>query len=111
MLQMNLVLVGAPNVGKSTFMQHTLDLPYLPSSFSATKKMSLDDTIYLVRLIELDVDDIAISANNDLIFPRALPDGRYLPDRIHGALAVFDSSDLTTLTKYPHLFRKSYLPV
>lgn len=68
--------------------------------------MSLDDTIYLVRLVELDVDEVAVSANHDLIFPSTLPHGRYLPDRIHGALAIFDSSDLTTLTKYPQLFRE-----
>jgi hypothetical protein len=57
------------------------------SSRTTTKKMSLDGTVYLVRLLEMDTKDIIIGNDGHLGWPRA---GNESPFAVDGALVVHD---------------------
>ncbi|KAF7597050.1 hypothetical protein BBP40_010524 [Aspergillus hancockii] len=81
-----IAVVGQDQVGKTTFIQSALDMKQPPSSRTTTKKMSLDGTVYLVRLLEMDTKDITIGNDGPLEWPRT---GNESP-AVDGALVVHD---------------------
>ncbi|KAE8146146.1 ras guanyl-nucleotide exchange factor RasGEF [Aspergillus avenaceus] len=94
-----IAVVGQDQAGKSTFIQSALDMKQPLSSRSTTKKMSLDGTVYLVRLLEVDTKEVSLGDNGILEWPRL---GNETPV-IDGALVVYDVTkpvdfpELTTL--------------
>jgi hypothetical protein len=102
--QVNLAVLGARGVGKSTFIKCALDLKQFPTSRSLTKKMSLDGVIYLVRLVEIALNWIAIDDSGRLVWPRYF--GEQDMPGIDGVLALFDSTDPSSVTQFPRVFSK-----
>ncbi|OJD17818.1 hypothetical protein AJ78_02117 [Emergomyces pasteurianus Ep9510] len=100
--QVNLAIVGAQGVGKSTFVQRALDLKQPPISRSSMKKMSLDGTIYLVRLLEIASHKISFDENNRIVWPKFIGE-QELPI-IDGVLVLFDSYDPRTVAQFPRIF-------
>ncbi|KAE8352941.1 ras guanyl-nucleotide exchange factor RasGEF [Aspergillus coremiiformis] len=81
-----IAVVGQDQVGKTTFIQSALDMKHPLSSRATTKKMSLDGTVYIVRLLEMDTNEISIGNDGLLEWPRI---GNDSPP-IDGALVVHD---------------------
>src|SRR5436190_12803735 len=102
--QVNLAVLGARGVGKSTFIKCALDLKQSPTSRSSTKKMSLDGVIYLVRLVEIALYRITVDESGRVVWPRSLGE-QDMPD-IDGVLALFDSTDPSSVTQFPRVFSK-----
>lgn len=86
--QVNLVVLGAQGVGKSTFVQKALDLRQQPVSHYSSKKMSLDGVIYLVRLLEISMEEILISDRREVQWPQNVSD-RSMPS-VDGVLVLYD---------------------
>ncbi|EER29243.1 RasGEF domain containing protein [Coccidioides posadasii C735 delta SOWgp] len=99
--QVNMAVVGAQGVGKSTLVKYALDLKQTPIARSSVKKMSLDGTIYLVRLLEVGIHNIAVDEHGRITWPRLLGEQALPP--IDGVLALFDSADPRTLTQLSQL--------
>lgn len=93
-----IAVVGQDQVGKTTFIQSALDMKQPLSSRVTTKKMSLDGTVYLVRLLEMDMKEISIANDGLLEWPRI---GNESPS-IDGALVVHD---VTRSVGLPELMR------
>lgn len=100
--QVNFAVIGAEGVGKSTFVQFALDLQHPPISRSSVKKISLDGTIYLVRLLEIALHHVSFDENGCIVWPTTL--GEHVLPAIDGILCLFDPCDLTTVTNYSHVF-------
>ncbi|KMU85593.1 hypothetical protein CIHG_03634 [Coccidioides immitis H538.4] len=96
-----MAVVGAQGVGKSTLVKYALDLKQTPIARSSVKKMSLDGTIYLVRLLEVGIHNIAVDEHGRITWPRLLGEQAVPP--IDGVLALFDSADPRTLTQLSQL--------
>ncbi|KAI9820626.1 MAG: hypothetical protein M1827_004995 [Pycnora praestabilis] len=88
MREISIVVLGAPKVGKTTFIQHALYLRQPPSSMRTTKKMAMQGLVHVVNIIELDVDSIEIRAGQRIEWP-GFVDGKETP-RIDGVLALYD---------------------
>src|SRR5277367_2963085 len=87
--QVTLVVLGAQGVGKSTFIQNSFDLRSPSPSAFAVKKMSLDDVVYLVRLVEISLDDVVLSESKGTIkWPKSLK-GVDIPP-VDGVLVLYD---------------------
>ncbi|EEQ87745.2 uncharacterized protein BDCG_02865 [Blastomyces dermatitidis ER-3] len=100
--QVNLAIVGAQGVGKSTFVQRALDLKQPPISRSSVKKMSLDGTIYLVRLLEIASHKLSFDENGQIVWPKFIGE-QELPI-IDGVLVLFDSYDPRSVAQFPRIF-------
>ncbi|QSS56964.1 rap guanine nucleotide exchange factor 5 [Histoplasma capsulatum var. duboisii H88] len=100
--QVNLAIVGAQGVGKSTFVQRALDLKQPPISRSSVKKMSLDGTIYLVRLLEIASHKISFDETGRIVWPKFIGE-QELPV-IDGILVLFDSHDPRSVAQFPRIF-------
>lgn len=62
-------VVGEENSGKSSFIKCALDMKNLPSSTCNKKKMSLDGSVYIVHLLELDLTQIQFDQDKKIIWP------------------------------------------
>jgi hypothetical protein len=103
--QVTLVVLGAQGVGKSTFIQNSFDLRSPSPSAFAVQKMSLDDVVYLVRLVEMSLDAIVITENNRINWPKSLK-GIEVPP-VDGVLALYDVTNQQSITGIPDLLRWS----
>jgi hypothetical protein len=103
--QVTLVVLGAQGVGKSTFVQNSFDLRSPMTSVFAVKKMSLDDVVYLVRLVEVSLDDVVVTESDRITWPKSLK-GIDLPP-IDGVLALYDVTNQESITGIPDLLRWS----
>lgn len=67
---MTIAVVGEDNAGKSSFIKCALDMKSSPSSVSTKKKMSLDGAVYIVRLLEIDLQQVTFSQDKSIVWPR-----------------------------------------
>lgn len=94
----SIAVIGCAGVGKSTFMQRALDLKSFPRSRITSKKVSLEGSISVVRLIELDVTELSV-IDNALRWPKIV--GGYSVLRIDGLLLLYDILDHGTFDALP----------
>ena len=73
-----------------------------PSAF-AVKKMSLDDVVYLFRLVEMSLDDIVITESNRITWPKSLKGIKVPP--VDGVLALYDVTNQQSIDGIPDLLR------
>lgn len=99
--EINIAIIGAEGVGKSTFIQKALELPYLPSSQSAERRIPIDGSVYLVRLLELPIDNIEINDDDTINWPDTIED-KMMP-RVDGALALYDVKDKASIEDLPDM--------
>ena len=93
--------MGAPVVGKSTFVRTSLDLKKPPTSPISCKKVSLEGEVSVVRLLELGFEDLGITANQNVRWPTKVGD-RDAPI-VDGVLALYNVMDQRSITLIPAL--------
>lgn len=91
-------------MGKSTFVQCALDLKNPPESRSSTKKMSLEGVIYVVRLLEISMNDVRVSSSGRITWPSSI--GEQMMPTVDGALALYDVTDSRSAAGFPGLLSK-----
>ncbi|KAK8217181.1 hypothetical protein M8818_001433 [Zalaria obscura] len=107
--EINIVVLGAPGVGKSTFIQLALDLP-TPASLGA-RKIPLNGSSCLVRLLELPFDEVDIDEDDIISWPDRI-EQRKMP-RVDGAMTLYDVSDRKSFEQVPEVLtaiRKASIP-
>lgn len=87
---MTIAVVGQNNAGKSSFIKCALDMKNTPSSFSTKKKMSLDGSVYMVRLLEIDLQKVTLSQDQSIVWPRLEMDTA--PPVVDGVLLLHDAT-------------------
>ncbi|KAG8531102.1 uncharacterized protein KY384_004459 [Bacidia gigantensis] len=96
--EVNIAVLGCSHVGKSTFMQCALDSKKQVFSPVLSKKVSLEGSISIVCLIEMDIKDVEVQ-NGSLQWPKKVKD--YLLPRIDGSLILFDITNLNSIEMLP----------
>ncbi len=100
-----IAILGARAVGKSTFVHCALDLKTAFVSPVASKKVSLEGKISIVRLLEVGLQDIDISAEQGVHWPERLGDQK-MPD-VDGVLVLYDVMDQSSTARMPSLLSES----
>lgn len=104
-----MAVIGADGVGKTTFLQKALDLPNPPHSGSAEQKVAYHSTQYLVRLLEIPIDDVNVDDDDDTIcWPDTI--GNKMTPKIDGALTLYDVKDKSSLDQVPEVLSESNRP-
>ncbi|KAI9844534.1 MAG: hypothetical protein M1837_005492 [Sclerophora amabilis] len=88
MPEINIVVLGASGVGKSTFVQRALGLRLNLSTRIATRKLSIDGAVYSLRLLEIDAEDLVLDKDQQILWPDEI-EGIDFP-QIDGALCLYD---------------------
>ncbi len=101
MQEITLVVLGAAKAGKSTFVQCALDLKKPSASPASTKKVSLEGTTSVLRLIELPIDEVGVTKDQEIEWPEKVGD-QALP-QIDGALLLYDVTNEDSITQVPNM--------
>ena len=103
--EVNIAVLGASGVGKSTFMQCALDLKKTSNSPVSSKKVSLEGSISVVRLLELNMADVG-EEDDSLQWPETIGDHSLPP--IDGVLLLFDVMSRKTFDALPIILGPSF---
>ncbi|WPH03401.1 Hypothetical protein R9X50_00628100 [Acrodontium crateriforme] len=99
--EINIAVLGAKGVGKSTFMQRALGLSHPPSSHAAERKIPIDGRIHMVRLLELSIDDVDIDDDDVVEWPETIAN-KMMPT-IDGTLILYNVNDKSSLEAVPDM--------
>ena len=95
-----IAVLGAAGVGKSTFLQLSLDLKKVLNSPIASKKVSREGSISAIQLIELNFDNVEI-AEDSLRWPELIA-GQPTP-AVDGVLLLYNVLDPRSTAPIPPL--------
>ena len=95
---------GADAVGKSTFVHLALDLKKAVTSSISSKKVSLEGAISVVRLVEVDIEDVEVE-DESLLWPELAGD-QVIP-AIDGVLVMYNVLDPSSVSPLPPLLSES----
>ncbi|KAK4862590.1 hypothetical protein LT330_002723 [Penicillium expansum] len=69
--EVTIAVAGEENAGKSSFVKCALDMKNPPVSPMNKKKMSLNGSVYIVHLMEVDLTQVQFDQDKKIIWPRA----------------------------------------
>lgn len=99
MADINIAIIGSAGVGKSTLVQRALGLRSLPTSIASSARMSVDNVVYTVSLIELDLESFDIIPDRKIHWPKQI-NGHIVP-RMDGALLLYDVMNRESIAELP----------
>ncbi|KAJ5503470.1 hypothetical protein N7463_006344 [Penicillium fimorum] len=88
--EVTIAVAGEENAGKSSFVKCALDMKNPPASNMNKKKMSLNGSVYIVHLMEVDLTQVQFDQDKKIIWPCTGPD-RSAPV-IDGVLVLHDAT-------------------
>ncbi|KAK4241040.1 ras guanine nucleotide exchange factor domain-containing protein [Achaetomium macrosporum] len=92
----NIAVIGAEGVGKSTFIQQLRRAPRPSSLHITTSRHDVDGTTYLVTLVELDLESIIeLDPNQPVHWPKQI--GGHMVPRVDGALILYDVANQASM--------------
>lgn len=99
----NICVIGALGVGKSSFIQRSLRLNKLPTATTSSVRQELEGVPYVVCLIEydleyFDIDDVMVPGKQ-VQWPKQI-DGQPVP-RVDGALVLYDVTNKDSIRELP----------
>ncbi|KAJ5617863.1 hypothetical protein N7537_002977 [Penicillium hordei] len=68
--EVTIAVAGEENAGKSSFVKCALDMKNPPASPMNKKKMSLNGSVYIVHLMEVDLTQVQFDQDKNIIWPR-----------------------------------------
>lgn len=106
---LNLAIVGAPKVGKSTFIEIALDRPKPVTGPISIGKVSLEKILYRLQLVELSIDGVHFRGRRRLAWPAKL--GQTHIPHIDGVVCLYDVTEEESIADIPEFLGKfhSYL--
>lgn len=107
MSDINIAVIGSTGVGKSTLIQRALGLRGLPTAIASSIRMSVDNVVYTVTLIELDLESFDIAPDRRIHWPKQI-NGQIVP-RMDGALLLYDVMNRDSITELPQTLSKPRL--
>ncbi|XP_014559512.1 hypothetical protein COCVIDRAFT_91607 [Bipolaris victoriae FI3] len=111
MQDLNIAVVGVRGSGKSTFARRALGLPEAASAGNCSRRMTIDGTIYVVRLVEMTFTDVQLGERGNIKWPDSTDD--CATPRIHAAVILYDVTNQESLANVPEMlntFNKVQLP-
>ncbi|KAG0646259.1 Ras guanine nucleotide exchange factor A [Hyphodiscus hymeniophilus] len=99
MADINIAIIGSAGVGKSTLIQRALGLRSLPTSIASSARMSVDNVVYTVSLIELDLESFDGIPDRKIYWPKHI-NGHMVP-RMDGALLLYDVMNRESIAELP----------
>jgi GTPase SAR1 family protein len=99
MADINIAVIGSVGVGKSTLIQRALGLQRSPTSIASSLRMSVDNVVYAVSLIELDLESFDIIPDRRIQWPKQI-NGHIVP-RMDGALLLYDVMNRESIAELP----------
>jgi GTPase SAR1 family protein len=100
MSDINIAVIGSVGVGKSTLIQRAFGLRSAPTSIASSLRMSVDNILYTVSLIELDLECFDIVPDRRIQWPKQI-NGHIVP-RMDGALLLYDVMNRESIQDLPH---------
>jgi GTPase SAR1 family protein len=105
MSDINIAVIGSAGVGKSTLIQRALGLRTPPTSIASSSRMSVDNVVYTVSLIELDLESFDIVPDRRIQWPKQI-NGHIVP-RMDGVLLLYDVMNRESAKELPQTLSKS----
>lgn len=102
----NIAIIGANGVGKSTFMQRALKLSAPPTQPIVTFNWTESDgTQHTVNTIEVDLDAFDLEMNEPIRWPRQA-NGQMTP-RVDGTMVLYDVTSEDSINMLPQTLCES----
>jgi GTPase SAR1 family protein len=108
MSDINIAVIGSNGVGKSTLIQRALGLRAPSASIASSLRMSVDNIVYTVSLIELDLESFDIVPERKIRWPKQI--GGHIVPRMDGALLLYDVMNRESILELPHALGESLRP-
>jgi len=99
MADINIAVIGSAGVGKSTLIRGALGLRTLPTSIASSLRMSVDNVVYTVCLIELDLEYFDIIPDRRIQWPKQI-NGHIVP-KMDGSLLLYDVMNRESIAELP----------
>ncbi|RDW75597.1 hypothetical protein BP5796_06418 [Coleophoma crateriformis] len=99
MADINIAVIGSGGVGKSTLIQRALGLRAIPANFVSSQRMPVEGVVYMVNLIELDLESFDIDPDRRFQWPKQI--GGHAVPRIDGALLLYDVMNRESIAELP----------
>ncbi|KAK0107315.1 hypothetical protein ONS95_004009 [Cadophora gregata] len=99
MADINIAVIGSAGVGKSTLIQRAFGSRTVPTSIASSQRMSVDNVIYTVSLIELDIESFDIKSDVRIQWPKQI-NGHIVP-RMDGVLLLYDVMNRESIVDLP----------
>ncbi|TLD11133.1 hypothetical protein PgNI_06075 [Pyricularia grisea] len=96
---LNIAVLGADGVGKSTFIQRALRAPRPPGSNITTVRLDLDGTALRATFLEVDTEFLEVEEKQPIRWPKQI-NGHMVP-RIDGVLVLYDVTNKESLRELP----------
>ncbi|TKX20476.1 RasGEF domain-containing protein 2 [Elsinoe australis] len=94
----NVVVLGNGSVGKSTFIQRTLDLGASEPMDPPSRILTIAGNLCMVRMFELNIDDVYQGENDALSWPERLKH-----TTIHGVMTLYDVGNKASFKLVPEV--------
>lgn len=101
MEDINIAVIGSAGVGKSTLIQRAFGSRAAPTSIASSQRMSVDNVVYTVSLIELDLESFDIKTNTRIQWPKQI-NGHIVP-RMDGVLLLYDVMNRESIVELPQV--------
>ncbi|KAK0740950.1 ras guanine nucleotide exchange factor domain-containing protein [Schizothecium vesticola] len=88
MENINIAVIGAIGVGKSSFVQRVLRSPRPPNHNVTAFRQEIDGALQIVTLVELDLEVFEVNPNQPIQWPKQI--GGHMEPRMDGALMLYD---------------------
>ncbi|CBX93412.1 hypothetical protein IAQ61_009105 [Plenodomus lingam] len=111
MQDINIAIIGGPATGKSTFIRRALGLSDTTASSNCVRKWTIDGTPYMVRFLEMPMDDLHAGERNTIAWPATIHD--IATPRMDAAIAIYDVTNQDSLSQVPETLNtlsKAHLP-
>ncbi|KAH8717084.1 ras guanine nucleotide exchange factor domain-containing protein [Phaeosphaeriaceae sp. PMI808] len=111
MPDMNIAVIGASGSGKSAFVRKALGLPEYTLASNCFRKWTIDGSPYVVRLLELNIDQVHVKSGNAIEWPKTVQ-GVAVP-HVDGAVTLYDVTVKESLTGVPEMMNtlsKAHVP-
>jgi GTPase SAR1 family protein len=95
----NIAIIGAIGVGKSSFVQRVLRTPRPPNYNVTSLRQDVDGVIRHVTLVELDLEGFEVDSNQPIQWPKQI--GGQLVPRMDGALILYDVTNKESIRDLP----------
>ncbi|ERS96308.1 hypothetical protein HMPREF1624_07218 [Sporothrix schenckii ATCC 58251] len=99
MATVNIAVIGADGVGKSSFIQRAMRLAKPPTGGITAMRIDVDNNPFIVVLIELDLEHFDVDPKQKIHWPKRIS-GHIVP-RIDGALMLYDVMNRDSIRELP----------
>ena len=99
MQEVNIAVIGSTRVGKSTFIKQAVDLEDLPRTPFTSRKVQMDGTVYVDRLIEIGYGDLDLDEERCICWPDLIQNAPV--PHIDGAFTLYDVTCKDSLIQVP----------